>query len=159
MPAALAREFLAGGAREKREHFSASRCSLAPCVPRSQLGVATAAGRACREQRSARRCCGGVGRRAQHLASPRSTHARGAWVGLCGLRCLQGSTPLGVCVPGRVREQREWLCRQWPEAFVWRSAEGLWSACAKRIAQKSLILTAKSENFAPPAGRLRPARP
>ena len=104
MPAALAREFLAGGAREKREHFFANRCSLAPCVPRSQVGVATAAGRACREQRNAARSCGGVGRRAQHLASPRSTHARGARVGLCELRCLQGSAPPDVCVHGRVRE-------------------------------------------------------
>ena len=103
MPAALAREPLAGGAREKREHFLASHCSPAPCVPRSQLGVATAAGRACREQRSAARSCGGVGRRAQHLASPRSTHARGAWVGLCGLRCSRAARLLvSVCTVGCV---------------------------------------------------------
>ena len=107
MPAALAREFLARGGREKREHFLATRCSLAPCVPRSQSGVATAAGRACREQRSAARGCGGAGRRAQRLASRRSTHARGARVGLSGLCCLQGSAPPDVCLCaryGRVRE-------------------------------------------------------
>ena len=106
-PAALARESLAGGAREKREHFSANCFSLAPRVPRSQLGVATVAGRACREQRIAGRSCGGAGRRAQRLASRRSTHARGARVGLSGLCCLQGSAPPDVCLCaryGRVRE-------------------------------------------------------
>ena len=103
MPAALAREFLAGGAREKREHFSANRCSLAPCVPRSQLGVATAAGHACREQRSAGRSCGGVGRRAQRLASSRSTHARGACVGCAASRAarlLASVCPVGCVSSG-----------------------------------------------------------
>ena len=103
MPAAFTREFLAGGAREKKSIFQPAVAHMRR-VCRFAVGVATAAGHACREQRSAGRSCGGVGRRAQHLASPRSTHARGAWVGLSGLRCLQGSAPPGVCVPGRVRE-------------------------------------------------------